>query len=101
MISMTLTNIRNLIAGYFHEDWRLEATSHEDAVRQFVEREPSDCVADARAELDALLAASISDAELRALVIGKWGSGYDPELEARTIRNWLEEIRLALVRHKK
>jgi hypothetical protein len=96
MTPLKLTNLRSLIAGYFHEDWRLEAASHAEAVRHFVQREPPDAVAAARTELEALLTSDPTEAQLRSLVMDDWNSSYNPEFDRKTMREWLEEIRSAL-----
>lgn len=87
-----MAQVRYLISAYFHEDWRLDATSPIDVVRQFAEREPSDSVAAVRRGLSDLLTSGRSEADLRRLVLDEWQSSYDPALEAGTVRGWLEEI---------
>lgn len=89
---MKSRNLRNFIAGCFHEDWRLEASSYRDAVRRFTEREPLISVSLVRGDLEAMLASGVSDAELERLVLEEWGSSYDPASEDLTVRTWLEEL---------
>lgn len=89
---MKLNHLRILILGCFHEDWRLDASSHVDAIRQFVEREPANVVSAVLSELELLRAADPSESSLRGLIVGEWNSSYDPCSDGLTMREWLEEI---------
>lgn len=93
---MKLNHLRSLVLGCFHEDWRLDASSHGDAIGQFVEREPANVVSAVRRELELLRAADPSESDLRGLIVGEWNSSYDPCSDGMTMREWLEEIRDAL-----
>ncbi len=89
---MTWVQLPQLFGGYLHQDWDLEASSIEDAVRHFMDREPEEYVLRARAELKMLLSGSHTEAELRRLVVDVWGSSYDPTLDGRGMREWLHEV---------
>jgi len=93
---MTWVQLPQLFGGYLHQDWDLEASSIEEAVRNFMDREPK--VGRARDELKMLLSGSHTDAELRRLVVDVWGSSYDPTLDGREIREWLHEVASILER---
>ena len=93
MTSPDCAHLRHLVTAYFHEDWRLDAASVVDVVRQYVAREPAENVAAVRHELSQLPASGSSEADLRRLVLDQWQSSYDPVLAGGTARAWLEEIR--------
>lgn len=93
---MKLPHLRSLVLGYFHEDWLLEASSLNEAVRQFVAREPPDVVAGARRELKLLLASNPTESQLRGIILEEWKSSYNPEFDGTSMRSWLEEVRRAL-----
>jgi hypothetical protein len=85
-------NLEFLFSAYFHEDWQLDKSSPAENVRWFVEREPPEKVTGARRELDAILKTSMTDQELRSLVVESLGSYYDPMLTGKSMRTWLQEI---------
>ncbi len=89
---MKSRNLRNFIAGCFHEDWRLEASSYLDAVKHYTEREPSVTVGHVRGDLESMLASGVPDSELERLVLDEWGSSYDPASEGLSVRAWLEAV---------
>lgn len=81
-----------LFGGYLHQDWDLEATSLEDAIRNFVAREPPEHVQKARDELHTLLSCDDTEAGLRHLVVAEWGCSYDPTHDGLSMREWLRHV---------
>lgn len=94
---MTYAHLPLLFGGYFHQDWRLEASSVTQAVQNFVSHEPSHNVREARAELRHLMASDLTDVELHDLIVDEWGSCFDPMLIGVEMRAWLAEIDAALI----
>lgn len=97
----TPSHLELLLAGYFHQDWREEASSPAEAVRNFVRREPPHVVRGADSELVALLSSAMTDGELRNLIVGGWGASYDPTLVGKSMRAWLTEIHGVLPTHER
>jgi len=84
-----------LFGAYFHQDWQIDAMSPLDNVKLFADGEAGS-VGAARAELDLLLDAGMTEEELREFVVRRLRSFYDLTLVGKRMRTWLEEVRDAL-----
>ncbi|SRR6266540_974891 len=80
-----------LLGAYFGEDWEYDGDSAEAVLRVFCRGEPPGLVAEARAEAEALLAASLDEKRLER-ELHRRGLIYNPGNEGRTHRQWLELV---------
>lgn len=85
-------------AGYFHEDFRLEYASAEDAIVGFMTGQGSAAVADTVVDIDSLLAASFDESKLDELWMSEFGGNYDPREDGMTYREWFAHVRDLLTR---
>jgi hypothetical protein len=89
---MPLNQLRSFLAGYFHEDWRLDGSSDSEIVRHFLSTSPTDHTLVVRQELVSLIRAGLSDHELRHLIHDEWMVCYDPSPGGRSMREWLRDL---------
>jgi CdiI immunity protein len=80
----------NLYSAYFHEDWRFDETTSDDVIRRYMEFQPPEEVAALKAEMEALVATNLSEAELDR-VLGPFIS-FRPVEDGMTIREWVEHL---------
>jgi phenylalanyl-tRNA synthetase beta subunit len=85
-----------LLAGYFHQDWRDEFASPEAAVRSFAAEAPPAAVDAAVAELDRLLGWELDEAALTRLLWDGFGCDYVPQSDETAPSRWLATVRAAL-----
>jgi len=87
-----------LFGGYFHQDWRDEHETPDDAVQAFISEAPPDAVAAAAAELDRLLDGSLDDAAILRLIEEGFASEFVPSIDGATTTDWLPHVR-DMLRH--
>ena len=85
-----------LFGGYFHEDWRDESGTPDEAVRSFVRDAPPDAVAAARRELERLLAGGYDDGALTRVLEAGFGCTYAPAGDGIATTDWLASVRSLL-----
>lgn len=93
---MTYENLEalgQLLGCYFHQDWTDEFDSDEAAFQVIVDSEPKERLLAGVKEIDALLAASLPEDELRSLMAGPAGCYFDPGSEGLTYEQWLKRVR--------
>ncbi|KPC52528.1 contact-dependent growth inhibition system immunity protein [Amantichitinum ursilacus] len=93
---MTYQNIEalgQLLGCYFHQDWTDEFDSDEAAFQVIVDSEPKERLLAGVKEIDALLAASLPEDELRSLMAESAGCYFDPGSEGLTYEQWLKRAR--------
>ena len=83
-----------VLGGYLHQDWDLEADSPDDALR-LARVESEEQVSAAIEQINELLAGNQSDAELTEIV-ERMSAGYSPILDGWTIRAWLVHAKALL-----
>src|SRR4051812_17212328 len=87
-------------AGYFHEDYQLEYSSPDEAIRAFVSGQGQEAVRGTLAELEALLAATLDEDQLANLWISELAGSYDPRDDGLTYREWFAHVRELLTQAK-
>ncbi len=80
-----------LLQGYLGLDWPEDYGDPWEALAHFFSSEPA-LTRRLQSEIDGLLARADSDAELRRLIVDEMGSGYLPEADGLSYRDWLLEV---------
>lgn len=88
---MEYPGLEQLLAGFLNQDWPDDYADVWAAVAQFVRLNAEDASLVA-AEVDRLLTAAESDADLARIVHEKLGSEYLPATDGWNYRDWLEEV---------
>lgn len=92
--------LRHLLATSFHEDWKRAGPTFEAVVERFVAAEPPARAAALVADIDALLSAGLGEERLRIVILGRFGSAYDPRPDlpgGQTMAQWLRAVRGVVV----
>ena len=87
--------LRQLLGGYFHQDWVIERDDWQEIVRDYVAESPHGAVMESVAELGDLLGAGLSEAEL-GTVLDRLGGSIDPSALGLTRAAWLQAVRARL-----
>lgn len=92
-------NLGHLLAGYFHQDWSLEASTWEGVVSAYTRDQPECAVVTAQ-DIERLLAEYHDDAQLERFLLGELGSYYFPRPDhgGPDVRRWLEQVRECLLK---
>ena len=90
--------LKGLLSGYLHFGWVDDYDSSWDAVADFVVTADEHEVRLAHDELVNLLARGLADVDLDAAVNDNYRSGYIPESEGLTLRQFLAQLELELRR---
>jgi hypothetical protein len=77
---------------YFHQDWDLDYSSPQECVADF-KRYERDVVCRTIADLDAILASSMSEKELERLWTNQLSASYMPTSDGLTYRQWFAQVR--------
>lgn len=90
-----LDTLRRLL-GAFHPDWKRDHPTFEAVVARFVATEGPRRAADLVDDIDDLLDQHVGEERLRILVLGRFGSSYDPRPDlpgGQTMAQWLRAVR--------
>ncbi|WP_375055093.1 contact-dependent growth inhibition system immunity protein [Zobellella sp. DQSA1] len=82
-----------ILGCYFYQDWPDEFDSDVSVLQAIVESETVDQIRAGVEEIDILLAAHLSESELRDILINKVGCYFDPESQGITCEQWLKRVR--------
>lgn len=88
-----LIALGQLLGCYFHQDWLDEFDDDEAAFRAIVASEPKEQLLASVKEIDVLLAASLPESELGALVTERAGCYFNPGSVGFTYEQWLRKVR--------
>lgn len=88
-----------LFGCYFHQDWTDEFNTDAEALAAIAKHEPKTQLAKAIREIDALLASSPDEQELRTIVIEQMGCFFEPSVIGMTYRAWLSQVAQRLNEH--
>lgn len=93
---MTVSDTKELkafLAGYFHQDWELDASEPDDVIDQFLRGGP------APAEIERLIAqirryldAAGDDSNIEQDLFAKFGCYYLPSADGWSARDWLRHL---------
>lgn len=85
--------LEQILGCYFHQDWTDEFESDEAALRAIIESEPTEQIQSGVREIDELLASSLPEDQLKAILIDKAGCYFDPGAIGMTYGIWLKKLR--------
>jgi hypothetical protein len=88
--------LTELLAGYYHQDWREDHDSPDAALQSFVRDASAETVAAAAAEIDRLLSAGYDDTALSQLLVDGFDCNYVAETDGLTSAAWLTQVRDSL-----
>ena len=92
----SLEALRLLLGTYFHRDWRSADARFEAVVHRFVATEGALRSGQLVNDIDELLDRAPGEERLRILVLGRFGSAYDPQPDlpgGQTMSQWLRAVR--------
>ena len=87
-----LDSLEQLLGCYFHQDWTDEFGNVASALHAIIRSEPKERLLDCVEEIDALLAASLSENDLMAILTDQFGCYFDPNSDGLTCEQWLKRI---------
>lgn len=91
-----LFSLQEFLLTYFHEDWMLDDPTTESVAERFVRATNSGADRDFRetviAEIRDLLRRPLSEDDLHSYLLDEYSTCYDPWMDERTTREWLEAV---------
>ena len=96
MIREKLPNLEQFLSGYFHEDWKVQATDAETVIRLYLNDGTTSIVPQVINEIDRLLQMNLSEEQLGDLLIYDLGCCYDPQFQGMSDVEWLRWVRTSL-----
>jgi hypothetical protein len=97
MTFQKLDALEQLLVCYLHQDWQHEFDDDAAALQAILEAEPSEQIAAGVGEIDVLLAAELTENDLRMILVDQVGCYFDPNSEGLTYKQWLGRVRSALL----
>ena len=88
-----LPNLFQFFGGYFHQDFALDYTSDEDAVKDFRNEASPDEIAAVVREIDELLSMGYSEEVLRRIAHRELACDYNPSPAGLTMSDWIRRVR--------
>lgn len=87
-----MSNLFQLLGGYFNEDWDLEADNDKGIVEFFLKQESREKIQQTLSELQTLIDQKKSEDELNKIVFGELHCHYNPTADGLTTSQWLTSI---------
>jgi hypothetical protein len=88
--------LTQLLAGYYHQDWREDHVSPDAALQAFIRDASAETVAAAASEIDRLLSAGYDDTALNQMLVDGFDCNYVAETDGLTAAAWLAQVRDSL-----
>jgi CdiI immunity protein len=85
--------LAQLLAGYYHQDWRQDHATPDAALHAFVDDASPDTVIAASNDIDRLVDAGFDDAGLTRMLADGFDCNYVPSANGLTPAGWLTHIR--------
>jgi CdiI immunity protein len=85
--------LAQLLAGYYHQDWRQDHATPDAAVQAFVDDASPDTVTAAASDIDRLIDAGFDDPGLARILADGFDCNYVPSANGLTSSGWLLHIR--------
>ncbi|NEP45369.1 MAG: hypothetical protein F6K35_41580 [Okeania sp. SIO2H7] len=96
MIRKKLPNLEQFLSGYFHEDWKVQATDAEAVIQLYLNDGTTSIVPQVINEIDRLLGMNLSEEQLSDILIYDLGCCYDPQFQGMSDVEWLRWVRTSL-----
>jgi contact-dependent growth inhibition (CDI) system CdiI-like immunity protein len=88
--------LAQLFGGYYHQDWRQDHASPDEAVRAFIGDASPETVTAAAADIDRLLGAGFDESALAQLLADGLDCNYVAGADGVTAAAWLASVRDSL-----
>jgi hypothetical protein len=85
--------LAQLLAGYYHQDWRQDHATPDAALHAFVDDASPDTVTAAMGDIDRLMDAGFDDGGLARVLADGFDCNYVPSANGLTPAGWLTHIR--------
>jgi hypothetical protein len=85
-------SLQEFFLCYFHPDWRMDAASWAEVVKDFVDTADPGLIAGVVSDLREITAETASDDELAATVVREYSLSYEPSDDGLSMRAWLKAI---------
>jgi CdiI immunity protein len=85
--------LAQLLAGYYHQDWREDHATPDAALHAFVEDASPDTVIEASNDIDRLIDEGFDDAGLTRMLADGFDCNYVPAANGLTSAGWLTHLR--------
>lgn len=92
-MSEKIETLGHIFGCYLHQDWPDEFDTDDSALQAIIENETADKIQAGLVEIDMLLAAHLSENELRDILINKAGCYFEPESLGISYKQWLKKVR--------
>lgn len=89
--------LEQLLGCYLHQDWLDEFENDAAALQAIVELEPREQIVAGIREIDELLAAALSERDLRVILTNQVGCYFDPSSKGIRYEQWLDQVRRVFV----
>jgi CdiI immunity protein len=88
--------LAQLLAGYYHQDWRQDHATPDAALHAFAENASRDTVTEASENIGRLLDEGFDDADLTRVLADGFDCNYVPGANGLTAVGWLSHVREVL-----
>jgi CdiI immunity protein len=88
--------LAQLCGGYYHQDWREDNASPDEALQAFIRDTSPETVTAAASDIDRLLGAGLDDAALARLLADGLDCNYVAEADGINAPAWLANVRDSL-----
>lgn len=81
-----------ILGCYFHQDWPDEFDGDVTALQAIIDTEPREQIQAVATEIEMLLAAALSEDQLKEILVNKVGCYFDPKSQGATYEQWLRKV---------
>ena len=92
-------NLRQMLGGYLHQDWRIEFSSANGAINAFKNQEPQAIILKVCDELNRVIPSIQQMRNPEKFLREELWCDYDPLGDGLTVVAWLQEVRKILCAH--
>ena len=98
MIRREFKVLEQILGCYFHQDYLEGSEDEESVLREVIESEPKDQLAEAAAEIAVLLSLQLSEDELGKVLFEQLGCYFYPGARGMSCSQWLKKVQRELER---
>ncbi|WP_158218986.1 contact-dependent growth inhibition system immunity protein [Roseateles aquatilis] len=85
--------LKSFLAGYFHEDWELDASEPDEVIVQFLSGGPdSNDIYHIVAQIRQYLVSAGDDVAIEQDLLREFGCYYLPSSDGQSARDWLQHV---------